>query len=79
MEGLTVEGTLQTLIVPVGAHDNKLPFKVVLETWISPELKVIVYIQNVSFHRRHEHDASDENRSLRARPGALPGAFELHD
>jgi hypothetical protein len=43
MEGLTVEGTRQTLTVPVGARDNDRPFKVVLETWISPELKVIVF------------------------------------
>lgn len=42
MEGLTVEGNRQTLIVPVGAVDNKRPFKVVLETWIAPELKVAV-------------------------------------
>jgi hypothetical protein len=43
MEGLTVEGIRQTLTVPVGARDNDRPFKVVVETWISPELKLIVY------------------------------------
>ena len=42
IEGLTVEGIRQTLIVPVGAHGNNGPFKVVLETWISPELNVAV-------------------------------------
>jgi|HubBroStandDraft_6_1064221.scaffolds.fasta_scaffold194715_2 hypothetical protein len=43
MEGLTVEGTRQTLTVPVGARDNDRPFKVVVETWTSPELKVVVF------------------------------------
>lgn len=42
MEGVAVEGTLQTLTVPVGAHGNERPFTIVVETWISPELKISV-------------------------------------
>jgi len=42
LEGLTVEGTRQTLTVPAGAHGNDRPINIVVETWISPELKVAV-------------------------------------
>jgi len=42
MEGLTVEGYRQTISVPAGTEGNERPFKVVLETWISPELKIAV-------------------------------------
>jgi hypothetical protein len=42
METLAVEGTRQTLNVPAGAQSNDRPFEVVVETWISPELKVAV-------------------------------------
>jgi hypothetical protein len=42
IERLRVEGYRQSLEVPKGAIGNELPFEVVLETWISPELKVAV-------------------------------------
>jgi hypothetical protein len=42
LEGLPVEGTRQTLNVPAGAQGNERPFEIVVETWISPELKVAV-------------------------------------
>jgi hypothetical protein len=42
MEALAVEGTRQTLNVPAGAQGNNSPFQILVETWISPELKVAV-------------------------------------
>jgi hypothetical protein len=42
IEGLKVEGYRQSLEVPKGAIGNERPFEVVLETWISSELKVAV-------------------------------------
>jgi hypothetical protein len=42
MEGLAVEGTRQTVNLPASEQSNDLPFTIVTETWISPELKVAV-------------------------------------
>ena len=43
MEGLSVEGYRQTLSVPARLEGNERPFQIVLETWVSPELKVAVF------------------------------------
>jgi hypothetical protein len=42
IEGLTAEGTRQTLTVPAEARDDHRLYAVVLETWICPELQVAV-------------------------------------
>jgi hypothetical protein len=42
IEGLRVEGYRQSLEVPKGAIGNEHLFEVVLETWVSPELKVAI-------------------------------------
>jgi hypothetical protein len=42
MEGLLVEGTRQTTVYPTGSQGNDRPFTTVIESWRSPELKVMV-------------------------------------
>jgi hypothetical protein len=42
IEGLTVEGYRQAVSVPAETEGNERPFKVMAETWISPELKIAV-------------------------------------
>ena len=42
MEGLTVEGYRQAVLVPAGTEGNERPFKVVVESWVAPDLKIAV-------------------------------------
>lgn len=41
-EGLTVDGWRQTVSLPAGADGNPRPYDIVVESWISRELKVTV-------------------------------------
>lgn len=43
MEGVAVEGTLVTTTLPAGKEGNTLPIVRTLETWRSPELKLVIY------------------------------------
>ena len=52
MEGLVVEGTRQTMAVPAGALGNEKPIDVVVETWISPELKAAILTKRETTGRR---------------------------
>ena len=42
MEGIYVEGTKTTMIIPVGSQGNDRPMTVVAEQWYSPELKITI-------------------------------------
>lgn len=42
MEGLLVQGTRVTTIIPTGSQGNDRPMQIVTETWSSPDLKVAV-------------------------------------
>jgi hypothetical protein len=42
IEGVQVEGTRTTAIIPAGAIGNELPIEIVSERWFSPELKAVV-------------------------------------
>lgn len=42
MEGVTVDGTRTTFVIPAGQIGNELPITIVSERWMSPELKVLV-------------------------------------
>jgi hypothetical protein len=43
MEGVLVEGTKTTTVIPAGAIGNELPITIVVERWYSPELKIAVF------------------------------------
>lgn len=43
MEGILVNGTRTTRVIPAGEIGNDRPISVVTEVWISPDLKTIVY------------------------------------
>lgn len=47
MEGLTVEGTLETSTIPAGKAGNVLPIVSTTETWYAPDLKLAVYVKSV--------------------------------
>ena len=42
MEGIYVEGTKTTMIIPEGSQGNDRPMAVVAEQWYSPELKITI-------------------------------------
>jgi hypothetical protein len=42
MEGVLVEGTKTTVIIPEGSQDNDRPITVVNERWVSPELNITI-------------------------------------
>lgn len=42
IEGVMAEGTRNTITIPEGAQGNDRPISVVTETWMSPELKMVV-------------------------------------
>ncbi len=46
IEGLLVEGTRHTTVWPVGSRDNDQPITAVSETWMSPDLQVVVLAKN---------------------------------
>jgi hypothetical protein len=46
IEGVLAEGSRTTLIYPIGAVGNDRPITTVSETWMSPELKVVVLSKN---------------------------------
>jgi hypothetical protein len=43
MEGLTVTGTRTTRTIPAGAIGNEKPIQIVLESWYSPDLQMVIY------------------------------------
>ncbi|HEY2547725.1 MAG TPA: hypothetical protein VGI46_16760 [Candidatus Acidoferrum sp.] len=45
-EGVMVEGTRTTRIIPEGLEGNDRPFSIVSETWTSPELQIVVLSKN---------------------------------
>jgi hypothetical protein len=47
MEGLTVEGTLETSTIPAGKSGNTLPIMSTTETWTAPALKLDLYVKSV--------------------------------
>lgn len=47
IEGLTVDGTLETTTIPAGKSGNTLPIVSTTETWTSPELKLELYVKSV--------------------------------
>lgn len=42
MEGVLVEGTRSTQVIPEGSQDNDRPITIVSERWTSPDLKITV-------------------------------------
>lgn len=46
MEGIPVEGMRTTEIIPEGFEDNDRPITVVSESWMSPELKIVVFTKH---------------------------------
>lgn len=63
-EGLTVDGWKQTLYVPIGVAGAERPYEIMVETYISRDLKI-----TVSSTRHWEHqanDAPDQDRPVRA-------------
>jgi hypothetical protein len=40
IEGLLAEGRRRTVMIPAGAEGNQKPFREVIETWVSPDLRV---------------------------------------
>lgn len=47
IEGVTVEGSLETTTIPAGKYGNTLPIVSTTETWTSPELKLALYVKSV--------------------------------
>jgi hypothetical protein len=47
MEGLTVEGTRNTLTIPAGQIGNERPIDIVTERWHSPDLKTVIMTRHV--------------------------------
>ena len=43
MEGLSVTGTRTTRTIPAGQIGNEKPIQIVLESWYSPELQMVIY------------------------------------
>ena len=43
MEGVLVEGTRTTVIIPEGSQDNDRPITIVSERWISPQLNITTF------------------------------------
>jgi len=43
MEGVLVEGTKTTMIIPEGSQDNDRPITIVTEIWTSPQLKTTIF------------------------------------
>jgi hypothetical protein len=46
IEGIVVEGSRTTTVYPVGSAHNDAPFSVILETWRSPELGLVLLSTN---------------------------------
>lgn len=46
MEGVVVEGTRTTQVIPEGLQGNDRPITVVHERWTSPDLNVVVLMKN---------------------------------
>jgi hypothetical protein len=46
MEGVPVEGTRMTEVIPEGLQGNDRPITVVRESWTSPDLKVVILMKN---------------------------------
>jgi len=69
MEGLTVTGTRTTHTIPAGAIGNEKPIQIVLESWYSQDLQMVIYsertdprmgetVYHVTNIQRTEPDAS---------------------
>jgi hypothetical protein len=46
MEGVTVDGTLETTTIPAGTAGNTLPIVATVETWHARELKLDLYVKS---------------------------------
>jgi hypothetical protein len=46
MEGVLVEGTKTTQVIPEGLQGNDRPITVVRENWTSPDLKIVILAKN---------------------------------
>ena len=46
IEGVLAEGSRTTVVYPIGAFGNDRPITTVSETWMSPELKMVVLSKN---------------------------------
>ncbi len=68
IEGLLVEGTRNTTTFPTGARGNDRPISTVNETWMSPDLKVMILFKS-SDPQSGEHTQKLTNIS-RAEPSA---------
>jgi hypothetical protein len=69
IEGLTVTGTRRTLTIPAGQIGNEKPMQIVIESWYSPDLQMVIYskrtdprmgetVYQVTNIQRSEPDAS---------------------
>jgi hypothetical protein len=81
LEGVSVEGTRTSFVIPVGQIGNDKPLTVSTETWFSPELQVVVF-------SRHLDPIAGEHifrlvNIKRSEPGAdlfvVPGSFKIEN
>jgi hypothetical protein len=81
VEGILAEGSRTTVVYPTGAMGNDRPITTVSETWMSPELKVVVLSKN-SDPRNGESTTRLTNIS-RAEPDPslfqIPSDYEIVD
>ena len=81
MEGVLVNGTRTTRIIPAGQIGNDKPLSIVTEVWTSPELKTVVY------SKRSDPRMGDQTfkltNILRAEPDpslfTVPADFKIND
>lgn len=70
MEGVQVEGTRHTTIIPAGEIGNELPINVVTEKWYSQELRQVIYLKTTdprygeTIYRLTNITRTDPDRSL---------------
>jgi hypothetical protein len=81
VEGVLAEGTRATMVFPIGAVGNDRPITTVSESWMSPELKMVVLSKN-SDPRNGESTTRLTNIS-RAEPNPslfqIPSDYEVVD
>lgn len=81
MEGVRVEGTRYTSIIPAGQIGNELPINVVIEKWYSQELRQIIYSKTTdprygeTIYRLTNITRTDPDRSL----FELPADYTVSD
>lgn len=70
IEGVQVEGTRHTTIIPAGEIGNELPINVVTEKWYSQELRQVIYLKTTdprygeTIYRLTNITRTDPDRSL---------------